>query len=115
MMAVFVPLSRALADAVPSKLYEALASGRPVVLVAGGEAANIVSRHEAGIVVSPGDHAGLVSALRTLAADPDLRRRLGANARAAAAHFDRQAVVDRFATMLETQLEQEGRNGHSRR
>lgn len=111
---IVVPLSRALADAVPSKLYEAMASGRPVVLVAGGEAASIVSRHQAGIVVAPGDHAGLISALQTLAGDADLRRRLGANARVAADQFDRQRAVDRFAALLERELEAEGSNGHRR-
>jgi glycosyltransferase involved in cell wall biosynthesis len=99
---IVVPLHRSFGDAVPSKLFEALASGRPIVLVASGEAARIVHEADAGIVVSPDDALALVSALRRLAADPALRARLGANGRAAAAErFDRHRIVDAFAALLE--------------
>lgn len=99
---LIVPLHPSLADAVPSKLYEALASGRPIVLIAGGDAAAIVASREAGIVVAPGDRAGLVAALRALAADPARRRRLGDNARAAAVElFHRPRIVEAFLELLE--------------
>src|SRR2546430_11023912 len=84
-----VPLLKYIRGAVPSKLYEAMASGRPVVLIAEGEAAQIVRQHDAGMCVAPGDLAGLVQALRTLSGDADLRARLGANGRAAAIQFFR--------------------------
>lgn len=99
---VVVALHASFADAVPSKLYEALASGRPVVLLASGDAAAIVTGSEAGIVVAPDDRDGLVEALRALAADPVRRERLGANGRAAALrHFDRGRIVDSFVEFLE--------------
>ena len=53
---VLVTLKMHIPGAVPSKLYEAMASGRPVVLVASGEAAEIVREHRAGIVVEPGNY-----------------------------------------------------------
>ncbi|HKV50181.1 MAG TPA: glycosyltransferase family 4 protein [Gemmatimonadaceae bacterium] len=97
-----VPLGLGIPGAVPSKLYEAMASGRPVVLVATGEAADIVRRHEAGMVIEPNDIAGLANALRTLSANPDLRRRLGANGRRAAeACFDRAAIARQFIATIE--------------
>ena len=99
---VIVPLLRHLPGAVPSKLYEAMASARPVVLLAEGEAARIVTEHQAGIVVRPQDGVGLIHALRTLAANASLRRTLGANGRAAAVrHFDRAAIVTNFIEFLE--------------
>ncbi len=102
---LFVPLVRYIPGAVPSKLYEAMASGRPVVLVAEGEAARIVRDYEAGIVVAPGDVAGLVDALRTLSSNPELRHRLGANGRAAAVQwFDRRQIAGRFIAFLERHL-----------
>jgi glycosyltransferase involved in cell wall biosynthesis len=82
-----------------------MASGRPVLLVATGEAASIVRDNRAGIVVAPGDLAGLANALRTLRDNPQLRAELGANGRKAAElHFDRTEIARRFITMLETEL-----------
>lgn len=90
---------------VPAKLYEAMASGRPVVLVARGEAAEIVRQHEAGIVVEPGDIAGLTRALQELQARPELRQTLGENARRAAERqFDRTRTAARFIDHLEANL-----------
>jgi colanic acid biosynthesis glycosyl transferase WcaI len=102
---VLVTLKMHIPGAVPSKLYEAMASGRPVVLVACGEAAEIVREHRAGIVVEPGDIAGFTRALRTLRGQPNLRRMLGENGRQAAEqHFDRAKIVARFIEHLEASL-----------
>lgn len=102
---VVVPLKKYIPGAVPSKLYEAMASARPVVLVAEGEAAEILRRADAGIVVRPGDVEGLAAAVRALAADPALRRRLGENGRRAAVErYDRARIADRFIGLLEQRL-----------
>src|SRR5262249_48003703 len=102
---ILVPLATDLPGAVPSKLYEAMASGRPLVLIASGEAADIVHRHQAGLVVAPGDATGLVAALRTLLGDSDLRRRLGKNGRRAAVEcYDRAKIAACFMDHLETSL-----------
>lgn len=99
---LLVPLGLGIPGAVPSKLYEAMASGRPIVLVAGGEPANIVRTHRAGLVVQPDDIAGLAEALRTLRDDPALRAELGANGRRAAErHFDRREIALQFMAHLE--------------
>jgi phosphatidylinositol alpha 1,6-mannosyltransferase len=83
-----------------------MASGRPVVFAADGEGADIVRRHRAGIVVAPGDTAGLAGAVRALKDDPRLRAELGANGRRAAEeHFDRTVIGTRFAEYLERHLE----------
>ncbi|GAA4719507.1 glycosyltransferase family 4 protein [Isoptericola chiayiensis] len=44
---------------VPSKLYEVMATGRPVTACVAGEAADIVAKNGAGSVVLPGDAAAL--------------------------------------------------------
>jgi glycosyltransferase involved in cell wall biosynthesis len=103
---ILVPLKTHIPGAVPSKLYEAMATGRPVVLVASGEAAQIVRKYQAGIVVEPGDGAGLVQALRTLSEQPNLRKEMGENGRRAAEqHFDRTKIVARFIDYLEANLQ----------
>ncbi len=102
---LLVPLLRYIPGAVPSKLYEAMASGRPVILIGEGEAARIVREHDAGIVVAPGDLGGLVQALRILSSDADLRGRLGANGRAAAVRFfERSRVAATLIELLERSL-----------
>ena len=97
-----VPLATHIPGATPSKLYEAMASGRPVVLVAGGEPAAFVREHRVGIVVAPGDARGLVDALRTLSADAALRQELGANGRRTAEQlFDKHDIDNAFIEYLE--------------
>lgn len=101
---VLVPLVTHIPGATPSKLYEAMASGRPVVLVAEGEPAAVVREGDAGLVVTPGDTAALANALRTLARDPALRQRLGQNGRRTAERLFNQVEIDaRFVTFLEQQ------------
>lgn len=66
----------------PSKLFEAMAASRPIVLSVGGEARRVLEQAEAGIAVQPGNAEAIAAAIRALAADPDQRRRLGASGRA---------------------------------
>lgn len=102
---ILVPLKMYIPGAVPSKLYEAMASGKAVVLLADGEAADIVRQYKAGIVVKPGDIKGLIQALRTLNDQPSLRRTLGQNGRRAAEqYFDRTKIATRFIEQLEANL-----------
>ena len=81
----------------PSKLTGMLASARPVVATAhaGTDLATVVQT--CGLVVPPEDPLALAQAVRTLAADPDLRERLGAAGYLyAQTHLDREAVLLRF-------------------
>jgi len=97
-----VPLGLRLPGAVPSKLYEAMASGVPVVLVAEGEPARVLQEAGGGIVVQPGDGLGLAAALERLAASKPLRQSLGAAGRSAAVEkHDRRASCDLFIDALE--------------
>jgi glycosyltransferase involved in cell wall biosynthesis len=86
--------------AVPTKLLECMAAGRPVLLSARGEAAALVRDAGAGIVVAPEDPRALAEAFGALASG-DSRRAFGERARAAAARFDRAAAVERWAELLE--------------
>ena len=98
---VIVPLKTEIPGAVPSKLYEAMAAGRPLVLAASGEPAQIVLKHRAGLVVDPGDGAGIAAAVQRLAREPLLRQHLGHNGRRAAqTHYDRSAICERFVAFL---------------
>jgi glycosyltransferase involved in cell wall biosynthesis len=96
-----VPLKDRLFGAVPSKLYEAMGSGVPVILMTGGEAEGIVNDTGAGITVSPGDVEALAAAIRRLATNPQERQQMGHRGReAAVSRFDRRAIADRFIDYL---------------
>jgi glycosyltransferase involved in cell wall biosynthesis len=87
--------------ALPTKMLEAMAAGRPLVLAAHGEAAALVEASGAGIVVPPEDASALAEALRALAADPALRARLGAAGRRAVERdFGREAWLRRWHELL---------------
>lgn len=87
--------------ALPTKLLEAMAAGRPVVLAARGEAARLVETERCGVVVPPEDPRALAEALTTLAADPPRRAAMGAAGRAAAERsFGREAWLDRWRDLL---------------
>jgi colanic acid biosynthesis glycosyl transferase WcaI len=88
--------------ALPTKLLECMAAGRPVVLAARGEAAELVARTRAGIVVAPEDPEAIARAFRDLAADRARGAALGENGRRAAiAEFDRERSTARWAALLE--------------
>jgi glycosyltransferase involved in cell wall biosynthesis len=102
---VLVTLKQFFPGAVPSKLYEAMASGTAIVLAADGEAADIVRRHDAGLTVAPGDVDGLADAIQILKNDPERRRRLGQNGRRAAeSDFTRERIAAQFIQHLEDEL-----------
>jgi glycosyltransferase involved in cell wall biosynthesis len=87
---------------VPSKIFESLASERPILLSAAGEVATIVSQSSAGCVVEPGDASQLCDAMISLLEDPEAADRAGKRGRAyVAEHFDRRKTAERFLTELE--------------
>lgn len=85
---------------IPSKIFEYLAAGKPVVGSVAGESAAILE--EAGaVVVPPGDGAALAEALRSLAADPTRQREMGlAGRNFVSQHFDRRQLARRYRELL---------------
>ena len=82
------------ATLIPSKMFEYLAAGRPVIGAVAGEAAQLLK--EAGaLVVPPGDTAALAAAIRELAADPGRRAAIAAEGRAYVERFFDHAELAR--------------------
>jgi glycosyltransferase involved in cell wall biosynthesis len=101
--ALLVPLRDhpLLGDFVPSKLYDAMAVGRPVIVAARGEAAEVVAQHHFGLVIEPEDGPGLADAARRLAADLPYAGQLGAAGKAASVEHARSAQAARLCRLLE--------------
>ena len=101
--ASIIPLKRLdlFKSALPSKMFESMAAGRPIVAALWGEAADLVNAAECGLVVPPEDPRALRDAVEKLAADPQLAAKLGANGRRyVVEHFDRGKIAERFADLL---------------
>ena len=76
---------------------EAMAAGLPVVGWRAGNLPYLAGHGREGLLIEPGDVAGLTSALRSLAEDEGLRTRLGAAARRKAAAFPTwEQTAERF-------------------
>lgn len=65
---------------IPSKIFEILSCGRPLVAAIAGEAAEIV-RVAGGVVVPPGDGAAIANALAEIRASPKRRREMEVSGR----------------------------------
>jgi len=86
----------------PSKMFEAMAMSRPIILGVGGEARRLLEDARAGLAITPESAVELAAAVQRLANDPDLAARLGAQGRAhARAHFDREVLARRYLEILE--------------
>lgn len=70
-----------LREGLPLAVVEAMAHGRPVVATRVGGIPDLVEDGVTGFLVEPGDRDGLRAALERLLADPQLRRRMGTEAR----------------------------------
>ena len=81
---------------------EAMAHGKPVVACATGGLVNLVRHNETGLLVEPGDVAGLRAAIDLLLDDAELRRRLGAAARQRIVdHYSWESVIARTLDVYE--------------
>jgi len=102
--ASIIPLKRLdlFKSALPSKMFESMATGRPIVAALWGEAADLIEQAQCGVVVPPEDPHAMRDAVETLAADPGLAGRLGASGRSyVVEHFERGTIATRFADLLQ--------------
>jgi len=100
-----ISLGMYIPGAVPSKIYEAMASSLPILLIADGEPARRVAEAGCGLTVSPGDVTGAQLAFRRLATDQNLRLRLGKEGRnAARISYDRNHLAGQLNYFLRSVL-----------
>jgi glycosyltransferase involved in cell wall biosynthesis len=87
--------------AVPSKIYEAMASGLPILFAGGGEGARRVLDAGAGLVVPYGDIQGFEEAVRRLVSASALRQKLAEAGRLAAEKlYGRKQIASRLHHLL---------------
>ncbi|MFN5164234.1 MAG: glycosyltransferase family 4 protein [Pseudomonadota bacterium] len=85
---------------IPSKLFECMGMGLPVLHGVAGESADIVRREDVGVVFEPEDAEALARLLLERAAAPARLARWRANGLVAARRYDRDALAARLHDIL---------------
>lgn len=85
---------------IPSKLFESMAMGVPVLLGVVGEAQRIIDAEACGVCFAPEDVEMLGAELRRLARDPALRVQLSVAGVAAAGRYSRDTLAARMLSIL---------------
>ena len=83
-----------LSEARPRSIIEAMSLGLAVIGSDAGGIPSLIAHDQTGLIVPAGDPQGLADAIDRMAASPELRRRLGAAARA---YVERECRADRTA------------------
>ena len=89
-------------NTIPSKVFEMLGSGRPVIGALRGEGAEVITRSGGGMVVAPADSAALAGAVRQLQAlTAEQRGALGSQGRRfVAENYNRRRLAERYLEIL---------------
>jgi len=94
---------------IPNKAFQALACGTPLVTADTPAARELLRDGESALLVPPGNAPELAAAIRRLAADPELARRIGAGGLAAYhEHASEEVLGRRWRGLLEAEIERAG-------
>ncbi|MBN1430541.1 MAG: glycosyltransferase family 4 protein [Anaerolineae bacterium] len=88
---------------IPSKTYAYLATGRPILAAMTGDAADLIQKHNAGLITSPENAGALAAAVRQFCEMPVLEReKMGQAGRDAfLSNFTRRILVDNYERLFE--------------
>jgi len=86
---------------IPSKIFESMGMGVPIVLGVRGESAEIVSDAECGLIVPPENPGAIAEAIQHLFQCPTYREELGRNALKHAKKYDRSNLASAMLAILE--------------
>jgi glycosyltransferase involved in cell wall biosynthesis len=105
--AALIPLVRErLIGALPSKMFDAMACERPILLSAEGEALLVLEQEQVGLSVPPEAPERLCEAILTLKQDPVQARKYGQRGRPAViARYSRQAQARQLESILSAVVE----------
>jgi colanic acid biosynthesis glycosyl transferase WcaI len=91
---------------VPSRMYNIMAAGKPIIAVADddSELALVVREENIGWVVRPGDKTGLVEVIRNAQSAPRKLKEMGERARTAALKYSRSQVLESYKVLVDALL-----------
>jgi colanic acid biosynthesis glycosyl transferase WcaI len=87
---------------IPSKIFEAMGMGLPILLATPkGEASTIIETEDCGVSIAPGDPGALTSAAERLASNPSELKRMAGRSRSAAPKYSRERQAREMILSLE--------------
>jgi glycosyltransferase involved in cell wall biosynthesis len=99
--ATLIPLHHSLVDALPSKMFDALAVGCPMVVSARGEAQRLLAATQSGVQVEPNDPRALADGILACRREAEALERRSEFGRAfVREHFDRERIMSSLALQI---------------
>jgi glycosyltransferase involved in cell wall biosynthesis/uncharacterized heparinase superfamily protein len=94
---------------IPSKMFEAMAMARPIILAVDGQARRLMEAGACGLFVEPENAEALAHGVRKLAGDAGARIRLGRSGRNfVQANFSRTALARRYLNVISDAIRRAG-------
>jgi glycosyltransferase involved in cell wall biosynthesis len=90
---------------IPSKIFEAAAMGKPILLGVEGQAKEIVDLYDAGVCFEPDNTDDFLANVALLHRDRALYERLSRNCQSLAADYDREALAEKMYGYLAALVE----------
>ncbi|RJQ53949.1 MAG: glycosyltransferase WbuB [Nitrospiraceae bacterium] len=88
---------------IPSKMFEIMACGKPIIASLRGEAADILTNSGAAMVIPPENPEELARAVKILKGDSQRRGQMGQNGRAfVEKNYDRKILAKRYLELIES-------------
>jgi glycosyltransferase involved in cell wall biosynthesis len=86
---------------IPSKLFESMGMGIPILHGVSGESAGIVEEHDVGLIFEPGNPSQLCDRIIAIATDSTQYARLKENCLGAASHYERRHLAGEMLKYLQ--------------
>ncbi len=107
--------SQVFAEVIPSKIFEAMGMGLPILIAApNGEATAIVNKAEAGLVVPAEDPTALIQGVKKFLDDEEYRRSAGVRSLAAAPGHSRAFQAKAMMAALDAAVARDGKSAAKR-
>ena len=96
--ALFIPLAKAMPSTIPSKFYESIAAGKPLIVVNGSEISDIVKTNNLGELYDCNNATSLAKALKKMSQKSQLELlEIGKRSRIYSKKFDRKILVENIS------------------
>lgn len=87
---LIIPLAKPMPSTIPSKFYESLSAGKPLIVVSNSEISDMVANHKIGTVYNCGNEKSLASGIQRLSnLDTKSLKKMGEGSRKLSLEFDR--------------------------
>jgi glycosyltransferase involved in cell wall biosynthesis len=95
--ALIIPLAKPMPTTIPSKFYESLSAGKPLIVVSNSEISDMVANHKIGTVYNCGKEKSLANAIQRLSnLDTTSLKKMGEDSRRLSLEFDRKKIVNKI-------------------